>query len=477
MHYILPNEDDAHYFFTVHTRFFSITVLAALTLVPLPRAAAHGVGGSFGAGPPAWAGSPAWAGPPSWAEVPRSASGERGSSADSHGAHGEPYSASAEARKTQAHELWRAHRDQLDFDPDGQLVVRDEILAFAPSGSALSSATSQGFAVRRQQALAGLGSDLFVLTPPHGLSARRALKRLRSSDPEGAYDYNHIYFQTASARVPSVTANAGAARSTHESSHIGGTVLRIGLIDGGVETDHAALRDLTVRAHGCNGTQRPSEHGTAVASLLPSKQEESGRTGTRIELFAADVYCGAPAGGAADALSEALAWLVDQQVAVINVSLVGPPNALLQRMVQIATDRGHLIVASVGNDGPAAAPLYPAAYPGVVAVTGVDRNDKVLMEAGRGPYVHFAAPGADIEAARVPEGSADVRGTSFAAPIVAALLAARLERPDKAQAAKALRELEAQALDLGAPGVDPVYGYGCLGCERALPIAATHPAP
>ena len=439
----------------------SLIVLFVLTLAPLPGIAGHGLGGGFGGGPPSWAGGAA--GP----------LGARGIFADPGGLRGA--SSAAEARHTQMHELRRAHPDRLDFDPQDQLVVRDEIVAVAPSASALDGARSQGFTVRRQQVLNSLGLEVFILTPPHGLSARRALKHLRASDPEGGYDYNHIYFQSGAARL---FTQATAVSPASEPLSKGGAVLRIGLIDGGVEASHSALHGLTVRAHGCDGTPRPSAHGTAVASLLPSRLTESEQSGARLELYAADVYCGEPTGGAADALSEAIAWLVDQQVAVINVSLVGPPNALLQRVVQIATERGHLIVAAVGNDGPAAPPLYPAAYPGVVAVTGVDHNNKVLVEAERGPYVHFAAPGADIEAAHLPEGSADIRGTSFASPMVAALLAARLERPDRARAAQALRQLEAQALDLGAPGFDPVYGYGCLGCESTQPqTAATHRAP
>src|SRR3546814_15328799 len=80
-------------------------------------------------------------------------------------------------------------------------------------------------------------------------------------------------------------------------------------------------------------------------------------------------------------------------VPVINVSLVGPPNLLVRTAVTAVQRRGLIVVAAVGNDGPAAAPLYPAAYPGVVAVTGVDSNNRVLSEAGRGPHVDFAAPG------------------------------------------------------------------------------------
>ena len=66
--------------------------------------------------------------------------------------------------------------------------------------------------------------------------------------------------------------------------------------------------------------------------------------------------------------------------------------------------RGCLVVAAVGNDGPAARPLYPAAWPGVVGVTGVDARGRVLAEAERGVQVKFAAPGADMVAARTAAG-------------------------------------------------------------------------
>ena len=70
------------------------------------------------------------------------------------------------------------------------------------------------------------------------------------------------------------------------------------------------------------------------------------------------------------------------------------------------------------------------AYPGVVGVTAVDARLKVLIEAARGPQVMFAAPGADLAtAASGGNGYQGARGTSFAAPLVAALLATQLATP------------------------------------------------
>lgn len=135
---------------------------------------------------------------------------------------------------------------------------------------------------------------------------------------------------------------------------------------------------------------------------------------------------------------------------------------LLPRTSLQVLAHGSLIVAAVGNDGPAAPPLYPAAYPGVIGVTAVDAERRVLFEAERGPQVMFAAPGADIEAARVPRGLAAVRGTSFAAPLVAGLLALRLHRPDSRAALLAIQDLIDRAVHLGASGRNPVYGYGLV---------------
>ncbi|MCP5762402.1 hypothetical protein NL346_27815, partial [Klebsiella pneumoniae] len=73
-----------------------------------------------------------------------------------------------------------------------------------------------------------------------------------------------------------------------------------------------------------------------------------------------------------EAIVRALLWLQSEHAAVVNISLVGPPNLILQATVARMTAAGEVLVAPVGNDGPAAPPAYPAAYPGVVAAIPVD---------------------------------------------------------------------------------------------------------
>jgi subtilisin family serine protease len=216
----------------------------------------------------------------------------------------------------------------------------------------------------------------------------------------------------------------------------------------------------------------PSAHGTAVASLLAGSAGDFHGAAPQAELFAADVYCGLPAGGAVDRLAAALGWMARERVAVINVSLVGPRNALLERVVASLVSRGFLIVAAVGNDGPAAPPLYPAAYDGVMGVTAVDARHRVLIEACRGKHLDLAAPGADMSAATLGQSGqtdafASVRGTSFAAPIVAGLLARTLARPDSAARDQAVAALAGSAEDLGPRGRDDIYGAGLVGTDVA----------
>lgn len=343
--------------------------------------------------------------------------------------------------------LVRANPRVLDTDDTGAPIVRGEVLAVSPSAAALDAARAAGFEVRRTESVDDLGLTLVTLAAPEGPSTRRAIKRLRQLDPGGVYDFNHIYSGAGTPPGPPAAAT--------------GPAVRVGLIDGGVATGHPALAGVTIEQRGfAPGGVAPRAHGTAVASRLV------GRGGT---LLAADVYGTGPTGGSAEAVARALGWMAREGVGVVNVSLVGPPNAMLAAAVKALHARGHLVVAAVGNDGPAAKPLYPASYLEVVAVTGVDARHRVLVEASRSPSLDFAAPGV-ASAATDAGGYAPVRGTSFAAPIVAARLAMRLPRPDPTRATQAVSALAAEAVDLGKPGYDKLYGHGLvdLGPRPAL---------
>src|ERR1700675_839296 len=360
--------------------------------------------------------------------------------------------------------LIRANRQVVDTDPNGEPVIRDEILGLSPADAALEHALSLGFIVDREQIIEGMNIRLVIFRAPHGMATLKALRALREADPGGSYEYNHIYSGGG--------ALSGGGRTAASSPPpAAGTVqsrVRIGLLDTGVDVTHPVFRESLVHAWGCGNHAVPAAHGTAVASLLIGRSEVFHGVRPDAELYAADVYCGRPTGGAVDSLVAAFGWMVQEKVPVINVSLVGPKNAMLERVIGDLIAGGYAIVAAVGNDGPAAPPLYPASYQHVIGVTAVDAHRHVLIEAARGPQVMFASPGADLAAAGSDHTYAAVRGTSFAAPFVAALLASGLAAPDSADAAAAVAQLAKTAIDLGPPGRDLTYGYGLVGADYRI---------
>jgi hypothetical protein len=363
-----------------------------------------------------------------------------------------------EARKLRVRDLLRRERETVERDPDGQPILRRQVGALSPTPEALERARAAGFTVLRTDRLESIGVTLVVLQAPEGLSTRRALQKLRELDPEGEYDFNHVYVGSgaqaegapgAAAPPPLPPVPAGA---------------RIGLIDTGVDGAHPALAGASIVRHGCDGAIHAGPHGTAVASLLVGEAPGFESVIRGATLYAADIFCG-HGGGSLSRLAVELDWMARERIAVVNISLVGAKSVLLTGLVRAMAARGHLLVAAVGNDGPTAPPLYPAAYPDVVGVTGVDAKRRVLPEACRGEQVDFAAAGAGLSAAALGGGYEDVRGTSFATPIVAGLLARSQQSPDPVQARAALEALAAGAIDVGNNGVDPSYGKGLVGAE------------
>ena len=364
-----------------------------------------------------------------------------------------------ELRQRTTGELLRSHADRVESDPAGEPIVRGELLLVSPSAALLAAARAQGFSVLREQTFEGLGERIVALRAPPGIGTAAALAQLRGIDPKLDVDFNHLYTRsgtTADGQVHDANAHMPVPQPA------GASRVRVGLVDGGVDAQHPALRGADIHGWGCGGKALSSPHGTAVASLMAGSIGPFRGAAPAASLYAADVYCAQATGGAVETIVQALAWMAREQVPVINVSLVGPANRLLERAVRALAARGQIIVAAVGNDGPHAPALYPAAYPDVIGVTAVNASRSVLPEAARGPQVYFAAPGADMAVA-TERGFEPARGTSYAAPIVAGLLASLLRAPEPAAAVRAISELARSATDLGEPGRDPAYGWGLVG--------------
>lgn len=341
--------------------------------------------------------------------------------------------------------LVRLNREAIELDSSGAPARRGELLLVDPAPDALGEVVGAGFAVTGRERIASLDLEVARLALPPGLSLARAEALLTRLLPDAIVTADQLHFQSGAGGAGPRAARLGpaAARSP--------VATPVGVIDG------APGAGLTVAASRgfAQGAPTPSDHGSAMASLL----NEAGAT----RIWVADVYGRDPAGGSALAITRALGWLSGEGVKVISISLVGPRNPLLAKAVAAAQRQGATIVAAVGNDGPAAPPAYPASYPGVIAVTAVDARNRPLIEAGRALHLDYAAPGADMLAAGKSGKWQRVRGTSYAVPLVAARAAAA-----RADGGNVIARLDREAVDLGASGPDKAYGRGlvCGSCRR-----------
>lgn len=320
-------------------------------------------------------------------------------------------------RKLRLAELVKDSGGRLEMDGAGNPTVRGRLVAIGPTKAELAIARRTGFTVAASETDPVLGITMVVLNTPAGLTTPKAMALIRRAAPSLNVEFDHVFEPAGGALAASSVALAASSANVAA----GGRPL-IGMIDGGV-AQNPALASASIEQKGFAGAPQATGHGTAIASLIVGSNGKFRGAAPNAALLVGDVYGGNPAAGSALAIVKAMSWIAAQRPSVINVSLVGPRNRVVERAVSAVLARGIKMVAAVGNDGPAAPPLYPASQPGVVAVTGVDARNRALAEAGRSPHLDYAAPGADMAAALPGNGYANVRGTSFAAPLVSARLA------------------------------------------------------
>ncbi|MDQ0238429.1 MULTISPECIES: S8 family serine peptidase [Arthrobacter] len=299
-----------------------------------------------------------------------------------------------------------------------------------------------------------------------------------------------------------------------------GAGVKVAIIDSGVDGQHPDLNGAVVGGTDASGAGDPNgqksigakpEHGTLVATLLagrghapaspsaspspgPSPSPGSGvgpdgivGVAPEAQILSVSAWLGSPnPAGKTDQeqIPEAVRWAVDNGAKVINISLGSTSPDWPQSWdaaFLYAEQKDVVIVAAAGNRiGGNVQVGAPATIPGVLTVAGLDRNRTASVDASsQGISIGVSAP-AEKLVGGLPGGSyEDWAGTSGSAPIVSGVAALiRSKWPDMS-AKQVINRIVSTAEDAGAPGKDPIYGYGILNAEAALkadvPEVASNP--
>jgi hypothetical protein len=251
----------------------------------------------------------------------------------------------------------------------------NEIVAIGLDSGAITRLEQGGFVVDNRQQVGLTGGEMVRLTVPNGMTLDVARQTVANEAPSAAVDFNHFYRPEQAA--------AAAACGDRECSlvrHIVGwptapaesacsVPQRIGLIDTAINADHAAFAGARIEVLRLDETTeavsdaQPSgaQHGTAVAALLvgaPGSRAPGLLPGS--ELIAIDAFQRyrktADIANVFD-LVKALDMLAARGTRVVNLSLTGPGNLLLEQAVRAAIGKGVVLVAAAGNGGPNAKPF------------------------------------------------------------------------------------------------------------------------
>jgi subtilisin family serine protease len=354
----------------------------------------------------------------------------------------------------------RLSEDALRIQTDHWLVMAE--------AHVFEQLAQEGYLFDRVSELSGLGFLLAEVAAPASfdLSATRAGIYEVIGGQQADVDLNHLY--TAGVPDPQNDEQPLVGLAPREllppPTDLSGLSLRIGIIDSSIDQRHSAFSNSSITTQRfVDNDSPPNAHGTAIASIIASNDPQALGLAPSAKIYAAEVFDHNEQQGefaSTVSLIKALSWLMTQDVSVINISLAGPSNRLLETALTRVRERGVLAIAAAGNGGPMAQPMYPAAYPEVVAVTATDDRGRAFRLANRGEYVDIAAPGVNIRHAQAGGGFAASSGTSYAVPFVT-VAAARLLQSNS-EPALMLDALYASARDIGAPGRDQIYGYGQL---------------
>ncbi|GEM_PF-3215316 len=317
-----------------------------------------------------------------------------------------------------------------------------------------------GFKIVKTKRLKSLNAVILSIQTPDAARLKRLAERLIARKIIKSFQASHTYRTFGGKGDPYASRQYGVQppqRLLSLQSSCAGRRIHIALLDTGVDIHHEDLNGKKIEMVDFTGEGLgrflSDIHGTALCGIIaavPGNGKGIMGLAPGAKVHAIKV-CKSVSPSAIEAttdsftLAEGLDYAIQKRVHIINISIGGPRDKIIEKLIRRAISVGITVVAAVGNGGPRAPPSYPAAYPGVIGVTAVDRDLNLYPHAPRGRFVDIAAPGVDVFSLKPGNRYNFYTGTSFAAAYVTGILALRLAGETKSVSFDPLAFLRAAA--------------------------------
>jgi hypothetical protein len=371
--------------------------------------------------------------------------------------------------------------DETGFSPDELMLQVGS--AVTPQYVA-RMAQRFGLTMLTQQTIRMLGRTVYTFRIANGRSVRETIHQIEASGFNGTVQPNYTFTLTQD-QTKSEPILGDPAQYTLKKLHLAeahkiskGENAVIAVIDSEIDPGHPDLVGrITDRFDAGCGASSPDAHGTGMAGAIVSHVRLLG-VAPYANIIAICAFGGVGQPKASSIkIIKGLDYAIQRGARIVNMSFAGPLDPALSQALQIAREKGILIVAAAGNNGPKSPPLYPGADRSVLAVTATDENDRLFYGASQGKYVTIAAPGVDILVPAPGGGLQFTTGTSVATAAVSGVAALLLAHKPSLKPEEIRAILVRTAKRLGSGDSNPQFGAGLVDPLKALELLLSEKPP
>jgi len=372
---------------------------------------------------------------------------------------------------------------RLDGEGPRQLQPGQIIVVLPGDDAARSTQTKADLAAQYQMQemgnfpLASIEVECVVFQVDPAAKVPEVLERLRRDPRVQAAQTNETFegLSQGGAR-PAAALLYGPALIHADAAHRTrtGKAVKIAIVDTGVAGEHPGLRDRIAAAvnfvDGGEASFGRDRHGTAVAGVIAARDGDYAGMAPDAEVLALKAcwYPDSRSGKAVCSswtLAKAVDYAIRSGARVLNLSLGGPPDALLSRLIGRAVEQGIIVVAAAADGG---APGFPASLPMVIPVFACGTGGQAEVPGWAAGRFAVAAPGIDILTTVPPAGYDFVSGSSVAAAHVTGVVALLLEEDPALRPSEALDLLRATSRSLAVAAASTPATAGLVDACAAL---------